>query len=159
MSEMRCPLEASVEEGVRRGELTAELRSHAAVCPSCADLVLVGTMLLDHARELPDPQPLPDPGVIWWRAQLQSRCAAAERATRMIRILHAVAGACAAAAAIALLPGLWPALRSWLQDLATTASHSASAAGAASPGLVLGVSSVLLLLLWLADFRVKGLEE
>ncbi len=144
-----CDRETAVRRALAEGKLDAALRQHLVGCRSCSDLVLVETFLQRNARELRPVAPLPDPGPIWWRARLQARAEAAERATWMIPALQRLA-----LTGIAIVAGLafarsWPVLRTWLGALTP---DSLLAAGAASPTLVILGSLGVLALLALFDF-------
>jgi hypothetical protein len=63
-----------------------ELRAHVEGCCDCGDLVLV-TQTFQHARnETEHAAPSGSPSLLWWRAQLRRRNAAAERVSRPITI-------------------------------------------------------------------------
>jgi hypothetical protein len=63
-----------------------ELRAHVDACVACTDLVLV-TQTFQSARSGSDPlAPAGSPDLLWWRAQLRRRNAAAERVARPITI-------------------------------------------------------------------------
>lgn len=55
--------------------------------------------------------PLPDPHLIWWKAQLRERLAAGTKATRPIRVMEGIACGIGAAALAVLAAGNWPHLR------------------------------------------------
>jgi hypothetical protein len=54
--------------------------------------------------------PLPDPHLIWWKAQLRERLAAGAKATRPIRVMEAIALGTGVATAV-LAAVYWPHLR------------------------------------------------
>jgi hypothetical protein len=63
-----------------------ELRAHVDACAACSDLVLV-TQTFQNARSESDLlAPAGSPSLLWWRAQLRRRNAAAERVARPITI-------------------------------------------------------------------------
>jgi hypothetical protein len=63
-----------------------ELRAHVDACGTCSDLVLV-TQTFQHARsESEIAATSGSPSLLWWRAQLRRRHAAAERVSRPITI-------------------------------------------------------------------------
>ncbi len=64
---------------------------------------LVREHLLAEAAEARRQVRLPSPGLIWWKAQLQARQAAAERSTRPITIMQKLAAAAGGAAGLGLL--------------------------------------------------------
>jgi len=83
-----CPRESEIKALLERGQWphasTTELRSHAADCRACGDLVLI-TLAFRGARATSvKAANLNAPGVLWWRAQLRRRNAAVERMSRPI---------------------------------------------------------------------------
>jgi hypothetical protein len=86
MTLVSCTCEKEIRELVESGQwpLAAppELKSHAAACRTCADLVLVaGAFQRARATTIAAARPA-TPGAIWWRAQLRSRQQAFERIQR-----------------------------------------------------------------------------
>ncbi len=86
MTFVSCTCEKEIRELVESGQwpLAAppELKSHAASCRTCADLVLVaGAFQRTRATTIAAARPA-TPGAIWWRAQLRSRQQAFERIQR-----------------------------------------------------------------------------
>jgi hypothetical protein len=61
-----------------------DLRFHVTACPSCSDLVLVGSAFQAARAYTAASANLPSPGLLWWRAQLRRRNAAIERVARPI---------------------------------------------------------------------------
>jgi hypothetical protein len=63
------------------------------------------TEFQNHLRSMGGPEeerPLPTPDAIWWRAELQRRLAAEERAIRPVRIVEQLACAACLLAAVVL---------------------------------------------------------
>lgn len=88
-----CDREAAVETAVRLDRWSDELRSHAASCDVCRDVVAVGQFLRREADEA-FAGPMPDAELIWWKAQLMARQEAARRAARPIAFVESAACAC-----------------------------------------------------------------
>jgi len=109
-----CAHEAAVAAAARHGHWTAELRQHCASCAACADTALVAAFLHDEVRGFAAAAaPLPDPRLLWIRAQADARRELLRRATSPIAWLYRVAALAAAAlAAVAgTFPGTWETLR------------------------------------------------
>jgi hypothetical protein len=86
MTFVSCNCEKEIRELVESGQwpLAAppELKSHAAQCRTCADLVLVATAFQRvRATTIAAAKPA-SAGAIWWRAQLRSRQQVFERIQR-----------------------------------------------------------------------------
>ena len=151
MSHETCPHENDVATAARSGEWSQELRTHRDGCLICAELTLVTAALASDAEMLMDETiPLPDPGLIWMRAQLAEREHKFHRATRAIVWVQRMTIAVVAAIGLAFAPGLWgPAKRVFSSfSLASPFADLPRAAG--SPMLVLLVSVLVLggLALW-----------
>jgi hypothetical protein len=123
----------------RSGPGDRELRDHAAQCPACQDALLVARFYAEHAHASVqhDERPLPDPRIIWWRAEIEARRKAAESAIRPIMIMHRVAAACGAIGTGAALWWAAPELKTWLASMASAATLQG---GMANPVLVIGAS-------------------
>ena len=128
-------------------------------CPDCSEAVAVA-LGLHCARALDESlPPLPDAGYVWWRAQIERRSIASERATRVIRAAQRVAVLSAGLLAIPLIRWAWPTLRSWVGAVTQTALQPALPADAARPGLVIAVSLGVVAALVLLDLYGNWLEE
>ena len=103
MSHRSCAQEAAVARAVRTGEWNEALRAHLRDCAPCRgvrDAAQWMQALAPAAAQTPDD--LPDPQILWLRAQLSARQAAAERAQKVAQWLE-VAWVAAAAASL----GIW----------------------------------------------------
>jgi hypothetical protein len=92
-----------------RDQKTRELYSHAAACPTCADLAAVAAGLRTERDAAWSEAHVPTSGQVWWRATMRARSEAVAAAARPLTILQALAGACGAGvcAAIITLAGPW----------------------------------------------------
>ena len=122
------------EADVRKGEWSDALRAHADTCPDCAAAAAVAPWMAKFAA-MPDREHLlPDPSVVWVKAQLLRNTAYAERATRPMTTLQMSAYLVIAACWAAVLTWKWDVLSRWLHRLtpgqfvlgATTDAASAS---------------------------------
>jgi hypothetical protein len=160
MSTLQCDMERQVESALRSGDVSQQLRDHAANCPVCSDLLLVADFLQTQATvAAADERPLPDPGYIWWRARLQARQDASKRATRSISIVQRISWI--AGAAMIVLGGtwVWPSLRSWLAALVPRSLPTPSAPGWVDPGPVLLISVGAIGFLVLLELFGRWVEE
>ena len=151
MKNNSCTHEDAVTAAARSGEWTPELQAHRDGCMTCAELTLVVAAMAADAEELLNlAEPLPDPGVIWFRAQLAEREKNFRRATRAIVWVQRATIAVVAAVGLAFAPGLW----TWIKGLVAGIDMGSAAAGlpraAGSPTLVLVMSLLVLggLALW-----------
>ena len=98
-----CAYEKEVRQALKDGHWPAgclpELREHVQKCASCSDLVLV-TEAFQKARKDFSPEVPQTSNLLWWRAQLQRRRAAAEQVTRPITVAQTFAWAVSVLAAV-----------------------------------------------------------
>jgi hypothetical protein len=151
MKNQFCAHEDAVAAAAASGEWTPELQAHRDGCMTCAELTLVVAALAADAEQLADEVvPLPNPGVIWFRAQLAERERKFRRATRAIVWVQRAAMAVVAAIGLAFAPGLWALIVKAVGglDLGSAAAGLPRAAG--SPTLVVVMSLLVLggLALW-----------
>lgn len=85
-----CAREGDVLDLVAIGQwparADADLAAHVAACPSCSDLALVASAIVDVRDTGAAHKRLPDAGIVWLRAQMRAREDAARRAARPIWI-------------------------------------------------------------------------
>lgn len=93
-----CSFEPELAQALKDGHWPdgcgAELREHVESCGKCSDLVLVTQTFQEARSESEGAAPLvpfASPSLLWWRAQLRRRNAAAERVNRPITIAQAFA--------------------------------------------------------------------
>ena len=113
----RCDRESLVLEALLAGRwpeaCDVELRAHVSGCPIWSEVVMVSQLLrqedaaaLAHAR-------LPAPGLVWWKAQIRARRAAAERAAAPIAIVERLSTVCAVLSLFGLAIWQWGRVASW----------------------------------------------
>lgn len=95
MKPAQCAYEERVARTAQSGDWSPALRAHADQCPMCSEVALVSSFLQAEAELARAEAFLPDPGCIWWKAQLASKSAAAERAVRPIALMEKLAFVCA----------------------------------------------------------------
>ena len=143
-----CEREAAVLRAVESNNWTEELRSHADTCEVCSEVTLVAHYLQADAQETMAEAPLPDAGLIWWKAQRQARREAAERATLPIVILERVSWGVGALSTAGLLAWFWPQIEavSGMFRLAWEQTSSLNLSLQPSSYLLVGGSLLLFLL-------------
>ena len=111
MSHTNCSEESAVARAVRSGEWDESLEAHVRGCGTCRSVREAAQWMQTLAPELqlgaPEQTNLPDPQVLWLRAQLSERQAAAERAHRILQWVEVV---CAMVICAGL--GIW-LVRDW----------------------------------------------
>jgi len=140
-----CPFEDATAAAARGGEWSADLAAHRDGCLRCAELTLVSAALAADAEVLAaDPRPLPDPSVIWLRAEIAAREQKLARATRAISWVQRAAFAAAAAVVLFVAPELWSVVKPAFAGLDLASPFTGLPRAAGSPVLALGVSLAVL---------------
>ena len=157
MKDQRCSREDAVAAAARSGNWTPELRAHRDGCMSCAEVTLVVAAMTADAGQLMDiERPLPDPGVIWFRAQLANRENMLRRATRAIVWVQRATIAVVAAIGLAFAPGLWTAVKAFAAGLELDSAAGNLPRAAGSPVLVVVTSLLVLGVLALWELTAVG---
>jgi hypothetical protein len=90
-----CSFEKELARALKDGHwpegCAPELRAHVHECASCNDLVLVTQTFQLARRESERETPCNSPSLLWWRAQLRRRNAAAQSVSRPITIAQVFA--------------------------------------------------------------------
>ena len=116
MKQIRCARETEVSQALRTGEWQEALETHAAVCPVCREVLFVSGSMKVLAKESEDRGPLPDPYLVWLKAQLTDRHLADERAWQALTAVEAVLKAAAAATVWGWLAWQWPLIHQKLAE-------------------------------------------
>jgi hypothetical protein len=132
----------------------ADIHRHVAVCPSCADLAVVMSSLRAERERARRSAQVPAAGLVWWRAQLRQRRAAARVAAAPVTVLNAVTLVLAVGLALFLawtasrIAGV-PDVSSYLPALPSWSIAPATEGGAASSltryALALGAAAWIVL--------------
>lgn len=99
MSHWRCSEESATARAVRSGERSESLEAHLRECAICRDVQEAALWMQSLSADGGAPEDLPDPQVLWLRAQLSRRRAAAERAQNVLQWVE-IAGVTAACAGL-----------------------------------------------------------
>lgn len=122
-----CEKEQEILDAVRSGRWPDggddALRSHAADCPVCADVALAAQFLQREGESAKAEAALPHSGLIWWKAELLAKRAAAERATQPITIVQRVACACGGLSLLGIMNWQWPLILGWLKRFRDPWAH------------------------------------
>jgi hypothetical protein len=104
---MNCPQEhetlAIVQAGRWPDGCDDAMRTHAAACSTCADVVRVGSLIAADYHASLRRAHVPASGVVWWRMQRRTRQDAIRTASRVITVVQAIAVAAGVAVAIGIL--------------------------------------------------------
>jgi hypothetical protein len=157
-----CEHETAVVQAVLGGQwpdaCDEALRSHAAACEVCREVVAIVPLLREEfveAREAIGRRdvPLPSAGQIWWRAAVHARADAARAAARPLVWGYGAAAACAVGVLVASIGLMWPsvlpvfdglaAIRSRLTPVAFTTADMVMATLRAELPIVIAVAACL----------------
>ena len=116
MKQASCPNEADVLRAARADEWSESLRAHAAECARCRDLVQVTTFMNKLGAAEDKQAPLPDPELVWLKAQVLARQARKERALKPLVVAEALGQAAAALGVGAFLTWKWPLVMALATD-------------------------------------------
>lgn len=124
-----CRREPDVRHAAETDGWTDELREHAARCADCAAAAAVAPWMTSFAR-MPDREHiLPDPSVVWLKAQLLRNTIAVERATRPMSALQIASYLIVAAGWAALLTYKWEAIEALITRFSPRGIVMAGAGG------------------------------
>jgi len=146
-----CRFESQVIRAAERGEWTTALRNHVASCDDCSAAVAVAPWMERLAAEDVRDRPLPDPAVVWMKAQLLRGSVAIDRATRPLRFAHMAGHLIVAAGWAALLMWKWTAIQSWVSNfsparIVTSAAQTSFSVAFVGSGLLLFAATITLAL-------------
>lgn len=90
MTFRNCSYEQEITQALKDGHwpdgCAPELRDHVAECAGCRDLVLVTEAFQTARSESSNQMPAGSASLLWWRAQLRRRNAAAEQVSRPVTV-------------------------------------------------------------------------
>jgi hypothetical protein len=132
-----CRFEQQVLEAVRSGEWTSALREHARTCDECAAAVAISPWMSSFSATDFRERPLPDPAIVWMKAQLLRGTATVERAARPLQIAQFVAYFVVAAGWAALLTWKWNVIQGLVGTF--TPAGIAQSGGSLSMAFFVGV--------------------
>lgn len=108
--------ECRFERDVIAGRWTESLRAHVTQCADCEAAMLVAPHMKELAAVDMREHPLPDPQVVWLKAQLLRNTLGVERVSRPLKIFQAVSYFVVAAAWTAVLAWKWTAIQALLHS-------------------------------------------
>jgi hypothetical protein len=141
-----CPMERDVIRAAANDAWPEALRGHVATCEDCAAAAEVATWMQGFADDDVREHSLPDPSVLWLKAQLLRSSAIVDRAARPITNLQIGAYVALAAGWALLLRFKWNALQAWLHGF-TPAALVTKAAGATATASIPATMIVALIVL------------
>jgi hypothetical protein len=125
-----CLFEREVLHAADENRWTDALRAHVAGCSECKAALDVAPWMSQLAAEDMREQRLPDPQVVWLKAQLLRNTIMVDRATRPMRAFQLVSYVVVAAGWASLMMANWPVLNRWLHSFTPASVFENAAAGA-----------------------------
>ncbi len=158
MRDRTCDQESAVRAMVRCGRDDPALADHLARCASCRQEAEMTRWMLQLAALPQEPGRLPDPRVLWWKAQLVARWEAHRRAAEPFDAADRVQLGVGLGGCAALVLWLRPHLEAWSArvaagDLTTWAAAGPTVltAAVAIAGLVAAATAIVALRHLLAE--------
>ena len=142
-----CTFEGKIADAIRSGNWNDALLAHLADCRSCEEVALASSYLCESSRIANVNSILPDPGRIWWKAQLLAKADAMEKALRPILWARRFAfGVCVVAIVAAIVMGS-SSVGKFLAGFAGSVAHRNVPASPGHDGFLLLLTAVFLLIL------------
>lgn len=115
-----CRFEAEVLRAAQEDRWSDTLRNHLAGCDQCVAAASVAPWMSRFARISDREHILPDPQIVWLKAQLLQGSADVARVSRPMNVLQMVAYLIVAGGWAALLTWKWEAIQTWINGLTPT---------------------------------------
>ncbi len=91
MTDEVCPYEDSIAQAINTGQWNEDLRTHVTRCENCAEAVQMSFCMSNLAGRWRSAEPVPNPNLIWLKAQLAAQQQLEKRALRLAILGQAVA--------------------------------------------------------------------
>jgi hypothetical protein len=124
-----CRHETEVLRAIGEDRWTDALRGHVRECEDCAAAIAVTPWMLQLSSKDARERPLPDPAIVWMKAQLLRGSAAVDRAARPLQVIQFVAYFVVAAGWAALLTWKWGSVQDWLRAFSPSHLIQSAATG------------------------------
>jgi hypothetical protein len=112
-----CRFEADVLRAAQTDRWTESLREHLATCDDCIATASVAPWMTKFSRISDREHILPDPQIVWLKAQLLQGTADVARISRPMNVAQVFAYLVVASGWAALLTWKWTAVQTWLRGL------------------------------------------
>ncbi|HKF50984.1 MAG TPA: hypothetical protein VKB26_01620 [Candidatus Acidoferrales bacterium] len=147
MKQGQCAFEEKIAAASRSGQWNDELLAHVADCHACEEVALVSSYLCESSDAARADDALPNPNLIWSKAQAAAKADAMERALRPILWARRCAfGACAVAVAVAIVL-TWSRIGDFFAGFVESWRTNAVSPSAGHGNVLLVVMAVFLLIL------------
>ncbi|HYM63022.1 MAG TPA: hypothetical protein VEZ11_19195 [Thermoanaerobaculia bacterium] len=130
-----CPFETNAIRAARENRWSEALREHVRGCADCAEAAELAPWMHRFASMEDREHILPDPSIVWLKAQLLEGRIAAERISRPMTQIQMAAYVVVAGCWAALLTWKWNTLEQWLATIMPSHFVLGGASYAAGPSL------------------------
>lgn len=154
-----CSRESEVLDASRENRWDDELITHRDSCSACAETLFIAEMLQENALEASADSVLPDPGPIWWKAQLLARQRALHRADKPIALAERAGQFAGIAVGGVLLIWSWPVIAGWLSGVFSMFTKITLLGSILQSNILLVTSLALLPLLFVASILIAARVE
>jgi hypothetical protein len=141
-----CPHESHVIDAAESGNWSESLRNHVLSCETCEAAVSVAAWIDDFSRQDEREHILPDPTVVWLKAQLLQQHVAVDLASRPMHLLQIAAYVVVAGGWAALLTWKWNALQEWMLTFSLRHFVSGMAAAGNASSLTMTFFAIVIVL-------------
>jgi len=118
---MSCRYEVDVLRAAEEDRWPDALRRHLLECDDCVAAASVAPWMARFAKISDREHPLPDPQLVWLKAQLLQGSADAARVSRPLTVVQMLAYLVVAGGWATLLTWKWDAIATWLRGFTPTA--------------------------------------
>jgi hypothetical protein len=122
-----CPHESNVIRAANEDRWTSQLRAHLSECEDCMAAVSVAPWMTRFSRISDREHILPDPQLLWLKAQLLRGTNDALRVSRPLTIVQMLAYGTVASGWAAVLTWKWDAVLKWLHSFTPSGMVSTAA--------------------------------
>lgn len=140
-----CRFESDVLRAATEDRWTESLRRHLTECDDCVAAAAAAPWMSRFARVSDREHVLPDPSIVWLKAQLLRGTADVARVSRPLTIAQLVAYFVVASGWAAVMTWKWEAVEAWLRSFTPTGLVS-TAAAARTESLSLSFFAIVLVL-------------
>src|SRR5262245_27494469 len=149
-----CPHEHAIVHAVRTRQWEDFLLNHVKVCETCRDVVTVAAWASNLPEAALENRPLPDPGIVWFKARLRNDQIAEEKAVRHLILLRSATWLAGAGWLAVNWPNIWGTIKEVKAEVRAAGSELAApfaslSLSSLSAGLVaLGLALACLACFW-----------
>jgi hypothetical protein len=132
MRPANCPQEEIILKAVRNGAWNENLSAHLHACPDCRELSRASRWMQALANHPESVRTLPEPGRVWWRAQIFEKQAKVERAQDFLEGMEILSASVICSAVAVWLVWNWYAIQLLFTSILTGVSANSRTAASSA---------------------------